>query len=120
MMAGSCLVVIACGESLYTKLREIKGKIKFSDDYTEVEVTGLRLKYRTWSFQELAQLKNLNHHRRQAILSKIFEYRMHTTDNLKETANLCTLCMDNEEIENLKLVAPPLYNEVVRLKNETA
>lgn len=119
LMAGSCLAVIVRGENLYTKLREIKGKIKFNDNYTEVEVTGLRLKYRTWSSQELEHLKNPDRHRRQAILDKIFEYRVHTTDGLRETANLCTLCMDDESIEGLRLVALPLYSEVVRIKNET-
>lgn len=120
MMAGGSLIVIACGEDLYAKLRETKGKIKFNDDFTEVEVTGLRLKYRTWAFEELEQLKSPSHHRRQAILDKIFEFRIHTTDNLKETANLCVLCMNEEDIKNLELVAPILYGEVVRLKNEPA
>ena len=120
MMVGNCFVVITCGENIYTKLREAKGKIKFNDDYTEVEVTGLRLKYRTWSFRELSQLKDHNCVNRQAILDKIFEYRMHTTDNFKETAILCILCMDDRDIESLKSVAPFLYDEIIRLKSEVA
>lgn len=119
MMSGGCFVTIACGENLYLRLREIKGRIKFNDDFTEVEVTGLRLKYRTWSFEELDLLKERNSDRRQAILNKIYEFRVHTTDNLKETANICSFCMSNGEVVNLKNIAPLLYDEVIRLKRET-
>lgn len=119
MMAGPCLVVLARGENPYLKLREVKGRIKFNESFTQVEITGLRLKYRTWSPKELDQLKEGNSNDRQAILNRIYEYRMHTTDNLDETANICSLCMNSVEVEALRILAPTLYNEVIRLKSKT-
>lgn len=118
LMAGNCLVMIVSGDNLYLKLREVKGQIRFNENFTEVEVSGLRLKYRTWLPEELEQLKGNNCDCHQAILNKIYEFRVHTTDNLKETAHICHLCMNNAEVTNLKSIAPPLHEEVIRLKRE--
>lgn len=119
LMAGSCLVMVVLGENLYLKLREVKGRIRFNEDFSEVVVSGLRLKYRTWLPEELELLKeNSGSPHREAILNKIYEYRIHTTDDLRETAYTCCLCMTDDEMAELKDIAPSLHEEVIRLKSE--
>lgn len=111
MLLGESIVIIACGYNLYGQLKEVKGRIVFKDN--QVVVTGLRYKYRSWREEDLVRLGPKS----QAILDLIFEYRLHTTDSLRDTAILCLLCMDEVGLSNLCMLAPPLYNEVDTIRS---
>lgn len=106
MLLGECLVLIARGHNLYKQLKEIKGHFTFEED--RVEVTGLRHKYRNWREKDLVKLG----FKSQAALDLIFEFRLHTTDSLRETAIFCLVCMSESELFQLHTLAPPLYNEI--------
>ena len=117
MMSGECLVVILRGENLFARLPSIKGKMMFNVEYTDVEVTGLRFKYRNWDQEDLLRLKNPS--TQPAALAKIFDYRLHTTDSVKEAANMCLLCMNDADLATLRDVAPSLHAEAMRIAEES-
>ncbi len=106
MMLGKCLVLLLRGICLYQQLKEVKGRIAFVGEH--VMVTGLRHKYRNWTDQELITLGCTS----QTALDKIFEFRLHTTDTLQETALLCTMCMSEKDYIWLHTTAPPLYKAI--------
>lgn len=110
LLMGDCFVLLVEGTEIYTGLKDAKGRIKHEDG--RFVVTGLREKYRSWSEVELEQLGWNS----SAALEKVFEFRLHTSDDLADTANFCLLCMNHEEILNLRLLAPALYSEMLALK----
>ena len=112
MTLGKCLVLLLQGENTFSLLKNAKGKIDYNG--YSVDVTGLRLKYRSWSPEEVRFLGCRN----KAVLDKIFEFRLHTADTLFETATICSLCMSREELEVLRDVAPTLYAEINKIKSE--
>ena len=108
MTLGECIVILVRGpEDVYDRLRSIKGSFRY--DGKSVVVTGLRQKYKTWSEAEIEYLGIKS----TAALDKIFEHRLHTTDNLEETISLSSLCMNPAEIESLRIIAPELHHAVV-------
>lgn len=113
MLLGKCRVLLVRGsKDLYLELRAAKGSFRY--DGESIAVTGLREKYRTWSESEVQALGL----RSEAALNKIFEYRLHTTDSREKTAILCSLCMEQEEVELLRLIAPELYPEVLGVRSK--
>ena len=112
MTLGPCLVLLVEGRDAFYALKEIKGKIRL--DGEQINVTGLRLKYRHWLPEEI---KNLGC-QSQTALDKIFEIRLHTTDNLRETAIICSLCMNRAEIDTLEKTAPSLFVEISKIEAE--
>jgi len=98
------LVLLVSGEDIYNGLTEAKGEFQVVD-CDNPRVGGLRMKYRLCH-----QLVNVDIGHPTNDL--FFEYRVHTTDSLEETINLLVLCMNSEDIEELRKMAPELYQGV--------
>jgi len=74
-------------QGFYNRLREVKGSITIQDG--KVTVTGLRYKYRSWHSRLDEALDSSKHE----IMEKVFEFRLHITDDAQETKMLCHLCV---------------------------
>lgn len=106
MTLGTSLFLLVKGKDIYNRLREIKGEFrKFNG---KIKTSGLRFKYRTQSIKKEVVVD----YKDKKLLDRIFKFRLHTTDNLKETAIICLLCMNPSEIEKLKNIAPTLYSKI--------
>lgn len=94
LTSGESLVILASGEGLSSKLKQVKGKFRYYPDGTH-EVSGLRLKY----MQPHGNVDD----------NTISDFRFHTTDTRLETITLIGLCANLQEIAK---IAPELFTGV--------
>lgn len=98
---ASLFVIVRGGNSIYEELTRVKGKMNKG---------GLRLKYRTHSIEEWQEMGYSG----RELQNKIAENRLHTTDNLEETIDLCVLAMSYYDINTIEQVAPTLSIHIRR------
>lgn len=110
--SASSLVLILEGEDAHKWLIEVKGRHHVREG--RMEISGLRAAYQNRSVQEWRALGL----RGKRLMDRIFEFRFHTSDNLEETAVICSLCMENQEISALAAYAPILWQAVECIKRE--
>ncbi|MCX6784524.1 MAG: hypothetical protein NTV81_01125 [Candidatus Komeilibacteria bacterium] len=100
LTSGQSLLVIAQGDAdIYASLRQVKGKMNQG---------GLRLKYRTRSIEEWESLGYSG----SELQNRIAENRLHTTDDFQDTIQVCSLALENHEIDALNLIAPRLSSSI--------
>lgn len=87
MTFGPVLLLLVAGTDVYDVLTMAKGMFRSKDG--QIEKSGLRLKYQGPSRQELVELG----YEGERLLFRLFEYRIHTCDNLKETLAICKLLL---------------------------
>jgi nucleoside diphosphate kinase len=109
IISGKSLIVILKGEKgIITKIKQLKGRFYVGTN-GRLETSGLRLKYG-------AQIKKHTFKENEKTTeTEIYEFRLHTTENLEETAIVCALFMDSQEIIELRRSAATLYSEVQRI-----
>jgi len=105
---GKSLILLVSGKDIYRKMAEAKGEFQVIDCEKPI-ISGLRLKYRTCD-------KIINKTINDPANDLFFEYRLHTTDSLKETITVLALCTNNEDIEKLYKVSPKLYWKIIKVK----
>ena len=113
---GESVALLVQGESAFAKIRGIKGKLRLENGV--LMTGGLRLKYRSWSSNEVRSLPTTFGEIDQSLVKRIFEFRIHTAENTTETARICHLYMGIEEVATLSDVSPETLVEVNRLAKE--
>src|SRR3989339_134169 len=95
---GDSLILLASGSDIYNKLTRAKGEFKTIHP-DGPKVTGIRLKY--WR-REMTVNKIFSH----PANDLFFEYRVHTTDSIKETSDLIAICANKGDLKQIEKVAP--------------
>ena len=102
------LILLVSGKDIYHKMTKAKGKFQVIDCKKPI-ISGLRLKYRACD-------KIVNKTINNPVNDLFFEYRLHTTDSLRETITILVLCMNNKDLEKLYKVSPKLYRKIINAK----
>lgn len=101
MTLGPSILLLYKGSDIYKELKEAKGVFKFNGH--SIDKTGLRFKYQGPSEKELVD----SGCQAPQFLYRLFEFRLHTTDNLEETISLCKTLLPGLEytllMDSLKL-----------------
>ena len=95
MSFGPSLFVVFNGEELFSRIKAIKGKSELISG--KMFHTGLRLKYLGESLNQLVE----KGYKGKQLFYRLFEFRLHTTDNMEETVKLCSLVLSPSELSSL-------------------
>ena len=105
IVVGHSLVSILKGDNnLSSRVKRLKGRFYVHKD-GRLEIDGLRLKYGARIVKKKKETGSLD----------VYEFRLHTSENLQEAAVVCAVCANEEEINHLKYLAPPLYFEIQKV-----
>lgn len=98
-------MVLRGQENITAEVQRLKGRF-YVDKEGNLEIDGLRLKYGA----------RINRNENKKGDSKIYEFRLHASDNFEGAALICAVLMDVVELESLKELAPPFYLEAQKLR----
>lgn len=98
---NSLFLIVAGGPDIYGSLIRAKGKMNKG---------GLRLKYRTFSVEELEAMG----YEGNSLRNKAAENRLHTTDDFADTVYLCNLALSSNDLSVIEHIAPRLFQEIVK------
>jgi nucleoside diphosphate kinase len=88
---GPSILLLYEGDDIFVELKKAKGIFKLNG--LSIDKTGLRLKYQGPSSADLIK----SGYQGQLFLNRLFEFRLHTADNLLETISLCKLLLSSED-----------------------
>lgn len=114
MTLGESFAILIQGENAFSDIKKMKGELNL--DGETLTVTGLRFKYKTWSLEEIEHLDCSN----LELMNRIFEFRIHAAENPLETARICYLFMNGEELEFLKEIAPEVHSDLQYVQSSRA
>lgn len=104
-VAGYSSVFILKGDdNLSSRVKRLKGRFYVHKD-GRLEIDGLRLKYGARIIKKKKGTGSLD----------VYEFRLHTSENLQEAAVVCAVCANKEEVNHLRYLAPPLYFEIQKV-----
>lgn len=101
MCSGPALILLVRGDNIHQRLKEIKGKM---------DKGGLRLKYKTYTKDQLMKMGLSG----DALMDKLAENRLHSSDSTEEAIAICSMCMDTYDLELVHGVDELFYNSVKR------
>ena len=102
--SGPSVLMLVDGEDSHKKLSTLKGKMNSH---------GIRKKYNVFSREELVKMG----YEGKKLHDKLFENRIHTTDDQNETDRLLSLLLTSQQLESFRIRYPELYSRVKRYRS---
>ncbi|MBI2630813.1 hypothetical protein HYW73_01175 [Candidatus Nomurabacteria bacterium] len=93
--SGLSLFVVFQGQELFPQIKAVKGMFRLKNG--RIICSGLRLKYQGKSLDQLTE----EGYRGKQLFYRLFEFRLHTTDNAEETIKLCRLVLSPAEFSSV-------------------
>lgn len=100
----SSVFILKGDNNLSLQIKRLKGRFYVHKD-GRLEIDGLRLKYGARIIKKEKETGSLD----------VYEFRLHTSENLQEAAVVCVVCANEEEINHLRYLAPSLYFEIQKV-----